>query len=168
VKKAFTLIELVVSIIILTIMMLFLYKSYAGLNKSNRVIADEVAKRIQIERLKKVLYLDISLAQSITIENQDKNEDIVFMQTGNSIHNRINPYVAYLVKNKVFYRLESLKPFDGYPLSTDSEFVADKLGKVTSFRLYASQEKSKKLYLLHMLSEEKNEILLKAKALNIK
>jgi len=172
-RKAFTLIELMISIVILSILMLFLYKSYAGLNKSNIVFAEEVQKVSKIERLKKVIYLDYSLAiktdinsSTIKIINQAKNEDVIFMQTSNSIHNRVNPYVAYIVKKEKLYRLESLKEFREYPLGTDSEFVVDELGNVKSFRVYKSREASKELYLVHMAFKEENEILLKIKVLN--
>ena len=43
-RNAFTLIELLISITILSIIMLFLYKSYADLNKTNKVYEKEVAK----------------------------------------------------------------------------------------------------------------------------
>ncbi|HIC13491.1 MAG TPA: prepilin-type N-terminal cleavage/methylation domain-containing protein, partial [Sulfurimonas sp.] len=41
-KSAFTLIELLISIAILSILMLFLYKSYANLNRSNILLHEEV------------------------------------------------------------------------------------------------------------------------------
>ena len=55
-RKAFTLIELMISIVILTILMLFLYKSYAALNKSNTLLSQEVQKISKIELLKEVIY----------------------------------------------------------------------------------------------------------------
>ena len=172
-RKAFTLIELMISIVILSILMLFLYKSYAGLNKSNKIFAQEVQKISKIELLKKVIYLDYSLAikndtngSIVQVLNQDKNEDVIFMQTSNSIHNRVNPYIAYIVKEEKLYRLESLKKFTEYPLGTDSEFVVDELGDVKSFRVYKSREVSKELYLVHVVFKKENEILLKIKVLN--
>ncbi|MEA2073464.1 MAG: prepilin-type N-terminal cleavage/methylation domain-containing protein [Campylobacterota bacterium] len=171
-RKAFTLIELLISIVILSIVMLFLYKSYAGLNKSNQVFEEEIQKVSKIELLKKVIYLDFSMAQqldansTVKILNQEKDEDVVFLQTSNSIHERINPYVAYLVKEDKLYRLESLNEFREYPLGSDSEFVVDELGSVKSFRVYKSNDSKKELYLIHIDFKEKSEILLKVKVLN--
>ena len=74
-RKAFTLIELVISISILSIIMIFLYKSYASLNTSNRFYKKEVSQ-IKSQQLKKrVLFLDFTLAvdKSVKILNQDKN-----------------------------------------------------------------------------------------------
>jgi len=171
-RKAFTLIELMISIVILSMMMLFLYKSYAGLNKSNKTFVNEVEKISKTELVKKVIYLDYSLAiksdsnTTVQIINQDKKHDVVFLQTSNSIHERINPYVAYILKEKKLYRLESLKEFVEYPLGADSEFVADELGDVESFRIYPSKESAKGLYLVHIVFKDKSEMLLKIKALN--
>ena len=167
-KSAFTLIELIISIVILSILMLFLYKSYATLNKSNSFLAKEVQKISSLELLKKTIYLDFAAAlkESVVILPQDQREDVVFLQTSNSIHQRINPYVAYIVKDKILYRLESLKPFKEYPLVADSEFVSDKLGEVKSFRVYSSNEQAKKSYLMSIFFAEKEEILLKLSILN--
>ena len=167
-KSAFTLIELIISIVILSILMLFLYKSYDALNKSNSLLAKETKKLQMQEEVKKSIYLDFTnaLAKSVKILKQDTKEDVVFMQTRHSLHKRINPYVAYIIKDKILYRLESLKPFIEYPLGADSEFVADKLGKVKSFRTYKSRDTKKELYLVHILFKDKSEILLKMKVLN--
>ena len=167
-KSAFTLIELVISIVILSILMLFLYKSYAGLNKSNMIFLEEVEKISASQLLKKTIYLDFASAvsRSVSVLDQSQREDVVFLQTTNSIHKRINPYVAYLVKDKVLYRLESLKPFKEYPLVADSEFVSDRLGEVKSFRVYASKAEKQELYLVHILFTQRDEILLKVNVLN--
>jgi prepilin-type N-terminal cleavage/methylation domain-containing protein len=167
-RRAFSLIELLVSIVILSLMMLFLYKSYANLNRSNIFYGEEVAKITKVQKIKKIFFLDITQAQSITILNQERDEDVVFLQTKNSLHHRIEPYVAYIVKEKKLYRLESLREFKEYPLVAESDFVVDELGDVALFRLYASQDTQKHLYLLHALFEDKEEILLKLKALNTK
>lgn len=168
-RRAFTLIELMISILILSIMMLFLYKSYEGLNKSNKVLAQEVEKISKKELIKKTLYLDFSLQvdkNSTMILPQEKTEDVVFLQTKNSVHKRVNPYVAYLVKEKKLYRLESLEMFKEFPLNMQSEFVIDELADVEIFRVYASKDVSKNLYLVHLVFKDKEEILLKIKALN--
>jgi hypothetical protein len=155
-----------ISILILNILMIFLYKSYSSLNKANKLFQGETEKISKFELLKKTIYLDLSLAQTIDIRHQEKNEDVLFLQTSHSIHNRINPYVAYLMKEKKLYRLESLKPFLEYPLVAESEFVVDELGEVKSFRVYKSKETSTNLYLIDSLFESGDEILLKIKALN--
>ncbi len=167
-RKAFTLIELLISIVILSIIMLFLYKSYSQLNMSNKIYTKKVQEIKKSERIKEILYLDFAVSKygSVTILNQEKNEDVVFLQTTHSIHKRFNPYVAYIVKEKKLYRLESLKPFKEYPLVSDSEFVSDFLGEVKSFRVYAPKDATKRVYLVHIDFKDENEVLLKIKAFN--
>lgn len=167
-RRAFTLIELMISIMILSILMLFLYKSYSSLNRSNTLLAKEVKQISRLELLKKTVYEDFTVAfkKSIRVIHQSKDEDILFFQTKHSIHRRINPYVAYIIKEKTFYRLESFKPFKKYPLPADSEFVADELGKVEILRLYKSQNTNKQTYFFHLLFKNKSEIVLKIKILN--
>jgi len=173
-RGAFTLIELMVAISILSIMMVFLYKSYASLNKSNETYKYESEKIKKQQNRKKVIYLDFSLAlfKSTKIINQDKKEDVVFLQSANSLHKNYNPYIAYIVKDEKLYRLESLKMFKEYPLSIDSEFIADELGEVNSFRIYKSSVKVgntiPELYLVHIDFKKENDILLKIKVLNEK
>jgi len=165
-RKGFTLIEMMISITILSIIMLFLYKSYAELNLSNKVYKTSVDTLEKFEHIKKVLYLDFSLASSVRIINQDKKGDIVFLQSIHSIHDRINPYIAYIFKEKHLYRLESLYPMKEYPLDADSDFVADDLGKVLIFRVY-KHKSNKTFFLLHVKFDTNKEIILKLKALNI-
>ena len=162
-RKAFTLIELLISIVILSMLMLFLYKSYAGLNKSNAVFFQKVEQVRSLETIKKTLFLDFYTAVNgvITIKKEDKKEDTVSFQTNNSLHQRFAPYVAYLVKEKILYRLESLKPFVQFPLESGSNFVVDALGKVEIFRVYPSKDVKKKLVVVHVLFESKDEIVLK-------
>lgn len=56
-RRAFSLIELLVSIVILSLMMLFLYKSYANLNRSNIFYSDEVAKITKLQKIKRSFFL---------------------------------------------------------------------------------------------------------------
>jgi len=168
VRKAFTLIELLISIVILSILMLFLYQSYASLNRSNNTLLQQRQKITKEELLRKTIYLDLSLAFAPTIKilHQSKRRDIVFLQSPHSVHDRINPYIAYIVKDKTLYRLESLKPFKKYPLTSDSDFVVDILGKVKIFRIYKSKDKKSEVYLLHIKFKKESEILLKVKVYN--
>lgn len=171
-KKGFTLIEMLVSISILSIMMVFLYKSYATLNISNEIYKVEANDLVSMDSIKKTLFLDFSLAsyQSIKIENQEKKEDVIFMQTSNSNHRNYNPYVSYIVKNDTLYRLESLKPYFGYPLDTYDEFSVDTIGDVDTFRVYKSTKMINnivsEIYLIHIKFKAGKEIILKVKALN--
>ena len=171
-RSAFTLMEMMISISILSIMMLFLYQSYSALNSSNSKYKEK-ATVIKNERLKSsILYKDFALALSATtkILNQDRRVDVVFMQSANSIHKRHNPYLAYVFKDEKLYRLESLREFKEYPLAADSEFSIDYLGEAESFRVYKSTVKVgavvPEIYLVHVDFKQEEDVLLKIKTLN--
>jgi len=166
-KKAFTLIEMIIAISILSIMMLFLYQSNASINKSNIFYKHEVDKLNSIELKKKIIFLDFSLMfnKSDVIINQDKKIDFIFMQSTHSLHRRVNPFIAYIVKNEKLYRLESLKKLKS-PLDLESKFDIDYLGKVNIFRVYKQTNSKKGVFLIHIDFKNKDEILLKINALN--
>jgi len=165
-RKAFTLIEILLAVSILSIMMLFLYQSYSSLNISNRFYKDALGQIRSGYLKKKVLFLDLSLAhrEKTDILNQDTKEDVLFMQSSNSIHKRHNPYIAYFVQDAKLYRLESVHEFKEYPLSLTEEYVADCLGEVNSFRVYRSKG-DEASYLVHVDFKEDEDILLKVKPL---
>jgi prepilin-type N-terminal cleavage/methylation domain-containing protein len=167
-RKAFTLIELMVSISILSIMMLYLYQSYASLNNSNKIVAKEIQGILGTQNLKKVIFLDFSLAlhKSIVIESRNGEEDFVFFQSSNSVHKRYNPYIAYIVKEKKLFRLESLKAFKSYELSIEAEFDVELIGEVNAFRVYKSSNTEKESYLIDIDFKNMEDIILKVQVLN--
>ncbi len=171
-RRGFTLIELMVSISILSLMMIFLYQSYASLNRSNAFYKKEVNRIIDRDMIKKIIYLDFTLSvhKSVKILNQEKTEDVVFFQSSNSLHKNYNPYIAYFIKDSKLYRLESLIEFKEYPLSSENEFSVDFLGEADSFRVYVSSKKINKkipaIYLTHIDFKEGKDILFKTKVLN--
>jgi len=160
-RKAFTLIEMMIAISILSIMIIFLYESYASLNISNKFYKKELLTIKNKQLKKRVLYLDFLLAFSnnIKILNQDNKIDIVFLQSKNSMHKRYNPYIAYIIKNSNLYRLESLHKFNSFPLSIDAKFSVQHFGEIENFRVYKS--KFDESYLLHVKFKNEDDILLK-------
>ncbi len=173
-RKAFTLIEMMISVVILSIIMLFLYESYAALNRSNSFYEKRVLEMKKEQLRKKSVFLDFSLAlnETVNILNQERDEDVLYMQSSNSLYKRYNPYIAYIVKDKKLFRLESIQEFKEYPFSIDNNFQADFIGEVESFRVYKSAQKSEDTtfvsYLVHIDFAEEDDILLKVKPLNEK
>lgn len=171
-RSAFTLVEMMVSIAILSLMMLFLYKSYAQINQDNEIFKTKSLQTQEEFLRNKTLFLDLTLAtaKSITILNQDKQSDIVFMQTSNSLYGRINPFVAYIKKDKKLFRLESLKPFKEYPLNSENDFIGEMFATVESFRLYSEDRDANTTnassYLLHVTFEKDDTLLYKIQLLN--
>lgn len=176
-RRAFTLIELLISVSILSIMIVFLYKSYASLNHSNNIYKKKSLEIKSHQIKKKVIFLDFSLllSKEVKILNQDKYEDIAFFQSSNSLHKRYNPYIAYIIKNSKLYRLEALKEFTTYPLTSQNLFNVDYFGEVNSFRVYKSNSKKdakdsnlskESTYLVHLNFKKEDDIIYKVKPLN--
>ena len=168
-KNAFTLIELLISITILSIIMLFLYKSYADLNKTNKVYEKEVFKLQHISRIKQVLYLDFLLATKATlaVSHQDVKFDLVSFTTEHSLHRLIKPYVTYIVKENILYRLESNKAIKSAEISREQPFIIDKIGSVKKFKIYSPTAKNKeKIVVLEADFKDTAPVILKVKALN--
>ena len=164
-RKAFTLIEMMIAISILSIMMIYLYTTNASVNKSNIFYAKQVNKLNQLTLKKRVLFLDISfmLYRQYSIIHNNKNEDILFLQTTNSLHKRVNPFVAYIVKNKKLYRLESFKKLI-YPFSQDDKFDVDYFGDIEHFRVY--KQKKRETFLVDLQLKNADRVLMKVNALN--
>ena len=112
-RRAFTLVELMVSIALTTIVVFFLYKALSTQEQANEIIAKNVEVISKKEKLYHLLFRDISKATGIATEPVfNKNYALLFLQTTNSLHQIPHPYVAYFVheNNKTLVRLESAYP----------------------------------------------------------
>ncbi|NPA64265.1 MAG: prepilin-type N-terminal cleavage/methylation domain-containing protein [Epsilonproteobacteria bacterium] len=112
-SRAFTLVELMVSIALTTIVVFFLYRALSNQEQANEIIAKNVHEISKKEKLYHLLFRDISKATSIQSEPLfNKSYSILLMRTSNSLHQIPNPYVAYFVheKNLTLVRLESAYP----------------------------------------------------------
>lgn len=170
-RAAFTLIELLISISILSILMLALYKAYDALNISNKIYKEK-SNKIEISSLKKrTIYLDFALASksdsnsTIKYLDRQRNKDIVSFQSSHSIHKRYMPYITYITKYDKLYRLETLHKIDEFPFSSDIIADIDELGEVEKFKVFESK-KDKSSYLIDLRFKGSEQILLKVKILN--
>ena len=112
-KKSFTLVEVIISIVILGIMFTYLYTT---INSTKKLNANYITKSDVIKDEKQIFKLfNLDFAQiigSVKITHS-KKYDVVVFKTKNSIYQIIEPTVTYFVskKDKALIRVESLKPF---------------------------------------------------------
>ncbi|MEN4053661.1 MULTISPECIES: prepilin-type N-terminal cleavage/methylation domain-containing protein [Sulfurimonas] len=168
-RKAFTLVELMISIVILSILMLFLYKSYVDINKMNKVYAGAVTSLEKKERFKRAIYLDFLLGskRAFFLQSDDKKFDLVSFMTKHSLYRRVQPYVTYMVRDNILYRLESRRQIKSLNVDRDTEFDIEALGELKKFKVFPTRNKSEMgLYLLDIEFVKKSPILLKVKLLN--
>ncbi|MGB5964808.1 MAG: prepilin-type N-terminal cleavage/methylation domain-containing protein [Sulfurimonadaceae bacterium] len=162
-RNGFTLIEMMIAITLFSVVMIFLYQSMATLDKSNQFYSDKLQSISTEQSLFKTLYLDLSLSESNSgeINNINKNEDMVFLQTSHVVHTHVMPYVVYFVKENHLYRVESASKLS-YPFESNINALIDDFGEVKKFRLY----KNSTHFLLHLNINGKEENLLKIRHLN--
>lgn len=161
-RHAFTLIEMMIAITLFSVVMIFLYQSMATLDKSNQFYSDKLHSISTEQSLFKTLYLDLSLSEpnSGEINNINRDEDMLFLQTSHVVHTHVMPYIVYFVKDKHLYRVESATKLS-YPFESNINALIDDFGEVKKFRLY----KNSTHFLLHLNINGKENNLLKIRHL---
>lgn len=162
-KRGFTLLEMLIALSIFALISLYLYKSLETLQGANTFYAERLDAAKKQHRAIRSIYLDLTLAHSVDIVNEDKALDIVIMQTAHSLHRRILPYVAYRVVEGVLYRMESSKKL-GYPFDADLQMSVDRLGDIKQLRIYRNIAQTH--YLLDLGYSDGTESFVKVRALN--
>lgn len=162
-KKGFTLIEMLISVGLLSVITLFLYQTYASLQLSNRFYGEELSQASREQKLRKTLYLDLALCMpdSVQLINIDKTSDVIIMQSSHSVHHRIMPYIAYMIKEGRLMRIESSQELS-YPLSGEEEMVIDELAELSLFRIFQKE----RAFLVHLEQKDKKMILFRTNRLN--
>jgi prepilin-type N-terminal cleavage/methylation domain-containing protein len=138
-RKALTLIELVISVVIISILMTFLYQIFNNIKLSNIFSKKQVDTLITKEKLYKTIYLDIinSKKEYIQIIDDSKDYTSITMKTKNSIYQRYEPYTTYIIKDKRLYRVESRKEYSFGIFSNSINL--DDLGKFKRFKIYLNK-----------------------------
>ena len=165
-RKAFTLIELLISITILTVLMLALYKAYDALNISNKIYEKKSDSIKSMELKKRTIYLDLALSfkGSFNYLEQEPKRDMITFQSSNSIHKRYNPYITYIIKYDKLYRIETRQKIESYPFEAGITADIDEIGALKKFKVFKSSKSDS--YLIDARFKDKNNILLKVKVLN--
>ncbi len=166
-RRAFTLIELMISIMILSVLMLFLYKSYTDLNKANKTYAKAVEELHDASLVKQTLYLDILLSskKSVLVTHESSKYDFVSFSTEHSLHRLIKPYVAYVVKDTNLYRVESNKEINTSIISREQPIIVDRIGDIKKFKIYPSKN-ADGVVLIEAAFKNMAPTIFKVKALN--
>ncbi len=162
-RKGFTLLEMLISVGLLSIIVIFLYQTNASLQHSNTFYGGELSAAWHEQKLRKTIYLDLALSmpESFQTVNLDKDTDIILMQSSHSVHRRIMPYIGYMLRDGHLWRIEASEPLV-YPLRGDEEMVVDDLGTMRRFRVYPKGN----AFLVNMEKPDKKMILFRTNRLN--
>jgi len=153
-RRGFTLVELVISIALLGIIVLFLSQSVTGLKGGLVSLKAKEATERYRNDVADLLYRDLLQMEGDWNRTEGKRFDTLAFQTANSLYGYAHPYVTYLVlKNgNRLLRVEGSAPhFPPYPQETAYAYrfleVAQGIG---AFRLFLPKEKEGKGMLLYL------------------
>ncbi len=144
-RHAFTLMELMVSIVLIALIVLFLFGAIASSKLSNDTLLKHTEKEQVRSELFELFYRDIMEAVSIqTVETKEKAFTLLQMQTSNSLYEIAMPYVTYFVHAQThrLTRLESARKIT-LPIAYEAEsfVMADVLlSDVSAFNVYAGTD----------------------------
>ncbi|PHR54598.1 MAG: hypothetical protein COA44_12615 [Arcobacter sp.] len=155
-KKAFTLVELMISIILLSIIVTFLYQSVAQLQTSNLQFMRKTDGLQKREQVLKLLYNDFINARTVQWYDKGRDHDIILIQTNNSFHNMSQPYVLYKVykEDSVLKRIES--PAEKIDFLNNIFKFNDIIENVKLFKVY----EQKGHYLIYIKAKDLEDIYL--------
>jgi prepilin-type N-terminal cleavage/methylation domain-containing protein len=114
-KKSFTLIEVMISIVLFSIIILFLYQTLDITKKTNQFYSKKLEIKQDENRLKRLFFDDFINKQNnnIKILKDQRDNNILSLSTSNTYHNPFFTNITYLLsKDGKLIRIESLKPFD--------------------------------------------------------
>jgi len=139
-KKSFTLIEIMVSIVIFSLLVLLMSKVLVTLNISLKSLENMYKEKSLEDYFIKTIYRDILEKRFIKIDNNNKNYSIIYIQTTNSLYKIPAPYVVWYVskKNNSIIRLESSQKII---LPTSKGYVDKFLDNVKIFKIYQKNGK---------------------------
>ena len=113
-KKSFTLLEIIISITIFMILLLFLYKVLDQTKYSNYLLKDKKEDIKSINHLHNILFEDIaeSIKNIVLIKDKNNNSMIKF-ESSNTFHNPFYTHITYFIsKENNLIRMESLNKFE--------------------------------------------------------
>ena len=155
-KKGFTLIEVLISITLLSLVLMALYKSAEVLRKSNIHLFEYLQKSTTSIKGSKTLLMDIMRADSnITIKTEDKFHRLTLENTANSLYGQAQAKVVWLVYKKENTLLRVEGGVYDIPLKSEQHVNIDIIAKnIELFKIYKSKTKTKIIVMIKVKNRE--------------
>lgn len=140
-KKAFTLVEIIIAIAIFSVIIVYMYQAIGTTKKSTAAYERKYEKIQKNQTIRKLLYNDIfNQVDPYSDTKVDTSGDFstYYLKTNNSLHNISSPFVAYKMIKNTLYRFESIRKFT-LPINEDNKnsiHVDKLLENIKSFLLY--------------------------------
>ena len=106
--------EMIIAIVVFSLSIILLYNVINMLNKIKDREMVSYRELYHFQELKRLFYQDMMYATKIEIDNEKKR---VLFKTKNSLYGYNHPYVEYILKKKILYRVESYKKLTLEPTS---------------------------------------------------
>ncbi len=144
-KKAFTLMELIISVMIIGMVFVFSYQVF-NFTKTNQKNINKSIQNNSTSNMKiKLIYMDLlNIKEKFEIDNKfNQNLDTIFLQTTNSMYSRHYSFVAYKVVDEKLYRVESSNKLrdDKFGMIKDIDMLFD---DVEIFKIYENKNSKNK------------------------
>ncbi|NOQ31180.1 MAG: prepilin-type N-terminal cleavage/methylation domain-containing protein [Helicobacteraceae bacterium] len=133
-RKAFTLVEMMVSVLLMSILFTYLYGAISNIRKTNKPYTDRSTLIKKENRLFDLFSSDFLLSVGKAEITQFPKYDIVQFSTSNSLYQIQNPIVTYVVSKKenALLRIETFKKFKiNEPFNVEDLIYTDILVKDT-------------------------------------
>lgn len=154
-SRAFTIVELLISVALIGLIIVYLYSVSGNLQKSNQFYDAKQQKEDAENRIKELFFRDIIEIASNEInitEGFDKEYSILNFKTHNSLHGLANPYVMYAVsrEDSTLIRSESMVDFNFSDENFFNKTKSIEIVKDVEKFLVSSDEKNKKKFLFFL------------------
>jgi len=157
-KKSFTLVEMMISIVLFSIVMIFLYQALDITQKSNKFYKKKLSNFKSTSQLNKLLFEDITNANSNITLLQDKEDNTILQfKTSNLYHNPFYINITYLVtKENNLFRIESKIAFNKKKIYNfiDNTYMDIIDTNITKFKV-SKNKKIKNNYIFYIEHQDK-------------
>jgi len=154
--KAFTLLEVLISITLLSLVLMALYKSADILRDSNLHLFEYLKKSTNTLKGSKTLYMDLMHADhNISINTEEKLHRLTIENTSNSLYGQSQAKVVWLVykEDNTLLRIEGGKY--NMPLRNEQKVEIDVIAKnIELFKIYKSKKKDKVLAMIKIKGQD--------------
>jgi prepilin-type N-terminal cleavage/methylation domain-containing protein len=155
-KFGFTLVEVLISITLLSLVLMALYRSADILRHSNLHLFHYLEKSTHTLKGSKTLYMDLMHSDyNITIKTEEKFHRLIINNTRNSLHGLAQVKVVWLVykEENTLLRIEGGKYT--IPLKSEERVEVDVIAKkLELFKIYKSKKKDKILAMIKITGQE--------------
>ena len=159
-KKSFTLIEMIISITLFSIIIIFLYQTLGITQKSNKIYKEELNKIIKSQDIKSLFFEDLLNAKNKKIYKTKNKNMILSMQTSNTFHNTSFINILYIVsRENNLIRVESIKKYDDKKIqkyvNSEKKYIDIIKKDIELFNIY----KNKNIYTIYLKTKQNKDIL---------